>query len=342
MDDSSEVLPFPGKEFLDVVVNNYQSELVRTGSPNILCSALPSHWRANKTLPVTFKVVCLNEVPDDTLVTVKAGNDDNCCGELRNNTALMKHQVAKFNDLRFVGRSGRGKLFTLIITIHTCPMQVATFSKAIKVTVDGPREPRSKSSMMMNSCWPYGSAAQQLNLTSLDRPLYDSRTLSLLARQYQPSIMSALLSLSTNDQNTNLNNINLNNENNSTPDDNNGINSNLNSAPTGLDHSGIHLTPINSNNSTNNGSSNNNGDESRENQQSTRNTQSQPQHHYNAQLNVDEDSISIADDDNRRNDDDSTDDNNSTEENDDDNAREQSSDNKASKKKLWRPLDIMK
>lgn len=144
--EEQEVLPFPGKEFLDFLVNNYQTELVRTGSPNILCSALPSHWRANKTLPVTFKVVCLNEVPDDTLVTIKAGNDDNCCGELRNNTALMKHQVAKFNDLRFVGRSGRGKLFTLMITIHTCPMQVATFSKAIKVTVDGPREPRSKSS----------------------------------------------------------------------------------------------------------------------------------------------------------------------------------------------------
>lgn len=197
--DESEVLPFPGKEFLDFLVNGYQTELVRTGSPNILCSALPTHWRANKTLPVTFKVVCLNEVPDDTLVTVKAGNDDNCCGELRNNTALMKHQVAKFNDLRFVGRSGRGKLFTLIITIHTCPMQVATYSKAIKVTVDGPREPRSKSSMMMNSCWPYGMSSQNINnMNPLDRPPYDSRTLALLARQYQPSIMNALLSLSTN------------------------------------------------------------------------------------------------------------------------------------------------
>lgn len=201
--EEQEVLAFPGKEFLDFLVNNYQTELVRTGSPNILCSALPSHWRANKTLPVTFKVVCLNEVPDDTLVTIKAGNDDNCCGELRNNTALMKHQVAKFNDLRFVGRSGRGKLFTLMITIHTCPMQVATFSKAIKVTVDGPREPRS---MMMNSCWPYGGSTQQLNLASLDRPLYDSRTLAMLARQYQPSIMSALLSLSTNQNATDDNN----------------------------------------------------------------------------------------------------------------------------------------
>ena len=46
---------------------------------------------------------------DGTLVTVRAGNDDNYCGELRNATAIMKNQIAKFNDLRFVGRSGRGK-----------------------------------------------------------------------------------------------------------------------------------------------------------------------------------------------------------------------------------------
>lgn len=42
-------------------------------------------------------------------MTVMAGNDENFCGELRNCTAVMKNQVAKFNDLRFVGRSGRGK-----------------------------------------------------------------------------------------------------------------------------------------------------------------------------------------------------------------------------------------
>jgi hypothetical protein len=46
---------------------------------------------------------------DGTLVTVRAGNDENYCGELRNATAIMKNQVAKFNDLRFVGRSGRGE-----------------------------------------------------------------------------------------------------------------------------------------------------------------------------------------------------------------------------------------
>lgn len=149
-------------------------ELVTTGSPTIMCSSLPSHWRSNKSLPVAFKVRALDDVIDGTQVTIKAGNDENCCGELRNCTAVMKNQVAKFNDLRFVGRSGRGELriciymyeflkypqnfkeqaslsftgksFTLTIQINTVPFQVATYAKAIKVTVDGPREPRSKSS----------------------------------------------------------------------------------------------------------------------------------------------------------------------------------------------------
>lgn len=122
----------------------HPGELVRTGSPYFLCSQLPTHWRSNKTLPVAFKVVALGEVGDGTLVTVRAGNDENCCAELRNSTALMKNQVAKFNDLRFVGRSGRGKSFSITITVSTSPPQVATYTRAIKVTVDGPREPRSK------------------------------------------------------------------------------------------------------------------------------------------------------------------------------------------------------
>ncbi|KYN14813.1 Protein lozenge [Trachymyrmex cornetzi] len=127
-------------------VSEHPGELVRTGSPHLVCTVLPAHWRSNKTLPVAFKVVALGEVGDGTLVTVRAGNDENCCAELRNSTALMKNQVAKFNDLRFVGRSGRGKSFTLTITVSTTPPQVATYTKAIKVTVDGPREPRSKTS----------------------------------------------------------------------------------------------------------------------------------------------------------------------------------------------------
>lgn len=74
-----------------------------------VCTVLPTHWRSNKTLPIAFKVVALGEVMDGTLVTVMAGNDENFSGELRNCSAVMKNQVAKFNDLRFVGRSGRGE-----------------------------------------------------------------------------------------------------------------------------------------------------------------------------------------------------------------------------------------
>ena len=36
-----------------------QGELVQTGSPCILCSPLPNHWRSNKSLPVSFKVMNL-------------------------------------------------------------------------------------------------------------------------------------------------------------------------------------------------------------------------------------------------------------------------------------------
>jgi Runt domain len=89
-------------------------ELVRTGSPQFVCTVLPQHWRSNKTLPLAFKVVALGDVHDGTLVTVRAGNDENYCAELRNCSAIMKNQVAKFNDLRFVGRSGRGEFRSFI------------------------------------------------------------------------------------------------------------------------------------------------------------------------------------------------------------------------------------
>lgn len=158
----------------------FPNELVRTGSPYFLCSALPNHWRSNKTLPVAFKVVALGDIVDGTLVSVRAGNDENYHGELRNATAPMKNQVAKFNDLRFVGRSGRGKSFTLTITISTSPPQVTTYSKAIKVTVDGPREPRSKNSPSPGShqLRPFG-LSQRLFDTPYSRDLEPFRRKSL-------------------------------------------------------------------------------------------------------------------------------------------------------------------
>ena len=38
------------------ILAEHPGELVKTGAPNVLCSALPSHWRSNKTLPTAFKV----------------------------------------------------------------------------------------------------------------------------------------------------------------------------------------------------------------------------------------------------------------------------------------------
>lgn len=103
-----------GRELCDLL-GERPGELVRTGSPAVLCSTLPGHWRSNKTLPVAFRVVLLSEVSDGTAVTVRAGNDENFCGEMRNATAVVKNRVAKFNDLRFVGRSGRGESESLFL-----------------------------------------------------------------------------------------------------------------------------------------------------------------------------------------------------------------------------------
>nr|XP_013810690.1 PREDICTED: runt-related transcription factor 1 [Apteryx mantelli mantelli] len=110
----------------------------KRGKKSVDTAIIPRPVRLSEAPPV----VALGDVPDGTLVTVMAGNDENYSAELRNATAAMKNQVARFNDLRFVGRSGRGKSFTLTITVFTNPPQVATYHRAIKITVDGPREPR--------------------------------------------------------------------------------------------------------------------------------------------------------------------------------------------------------
>lgn len=43
------------------VLADHAGELVRTDSPNFLCSVLPTHWRCNKTLPIAFKVLLSRE-----------------------------------------------------------------------------------------------------------------------------------------------------------------------------------------------------------------------------------------------------------------------------------------
>ena len=72
-------------------------------------------------------------------------------GELRKNVPRT-NPLAK---IRFVVTTKKklnlifvlsGKSFNLTISISTSPPQVAVYYKCIKVTVDGPREPRSKTS----------------------------------------------------------------------------------------------------------------------------------------------------------------------------------------------------
>lgn len=119
---------------IDGLLAEHPGELVRTGSPHVVCTVLPPHWRSNKTLPVAFKVVALGEVGDGTVVSVRAGNDENYCAELRNSTAIMKNQVAKFNDLRFVGRSGRGK-GKILYFLHSCLRFLKNFNILVVILV---------------------------------------------------------------------------------------------------------------------------------------------------------------------------------------------------------------
>lgn len=128
---SSPQVLFPGERLLNQVMKDHPGELVRTGSPSVVCSALPNHWRSNKTLPVSFKVILLSEVSDGTIVHIRAGNDENYCGELRNSTAIVKNQVAKFNDLRFVGRSGRGE--SLFLFSRFSFSSISSFSSLVSL-----------------------------------------------------------------------------------------------------------------------------------------------------------------------------------------------------------------
>jgi Runt domain len=93
-----------------LIGSSSSDRLVATDSPSFACTALPSHWRANKSLPAVFRVVALDgDVPDGTRVTISAGNDENWCGDVRNAVSFMVGGVAAFSDMRFVGRSGRGR-----------------------------------------------------------------------------------------------------------------------------------------------------------------------------------------------------------------------------------------
>ena len=45
----------PGRHVVEILADHHQGELVKTDSPNFLCTPLPQHWRVNKSLQTPFK-----------------------------------------------------------------------------------------------------------------------------------------------------------------------------------------------------------------------------------------------------------------------------------------------
>lgn len=119
-------------------------EIYQTDNPAVKCTKLPEFIRAKKQLDTPFCVyVSAGYVPDGTRLVVMAGNLKNPCAELRNNVARVWNNVARFDDLRFLGKSGRGTRFNVYMRFETEPSREAVYWNAIKVTVDGPRPPRN-------------------------------------------------------------------------------------------------------------------------------------------------------------------------------------------------------
>ncbi|GMS98891.1 hypothetical protein PENTCL1PPCAC_21066, partial [Pristionchus entomophagus] len=183
------------------------AQYVSTESPYIVCSQLPSHWRCNKSLPEAFVVLLLIPIPDGTQVSVSAGNEENEHGEVRNATAVVRNQMAKFSDLRFVGKSGRGKSFHLTITVHSTPMHVGVIKRAIKVTVDGPRDPRSKRELAISAMpttipLPHNILSSSINLMPC-YPLFFTHSIPINIMPPLPIISSRKRRSSTSDYKSN-------------------------------------------------------------------------------------------------------------------------------------------
>lgn len=120
-----------------------------TENKNIYVDKLPEFSRANKYIGEYNVYVGNNEVPDGTQCTIFAFSIKTGPGELRNNVSFVRDGIVKFEDLRFVGKSGRGTRFDVYFRFETNPEVVVSYKYAIKVTVDGPRPPRSSSNLFL-------------------------------------------------------------------------------------------------------------------------------------------------------------------------------------------------
>lgn len=86
-----------------------KSEIHQTDASDVKCTKLPEFIRAKKYLGASFCVYFEEgSVQDGVRVTISAGNYKNPTAELKNNESVVRNNVAEFQDLRFLGKSGRG------------------------------------------------------------------------------------------------------------------------------------------------------------------------------------------------------------------------------------------
>lgn len=78
-----------------------------TEDPEIFVNCLPKFTRANKFIGTYSVCVVDGRVPDGTMVIIKAFSEKTGWGQMKNNTAVLRDGLACFQDLRFIGKSGR-------------------------------------------------------------------------------------------------------------------------------------------------------------------------------------------------------------------------------------------
>lgn len=105
-----------------------------------------SHCRSNQRCNLQLYLPFAEE---DTQVEIKTDHDK---VYLKNNTTSVKilsngNRYAIFPNLRFIGKSGRGRKIDLFIYIRSKNLDTCVkYPNAIKVTVDGIRKPRNNNS----------------------------------------------------------------------------------------------------------------------------------------------------------------------------------------------------
>jgi len=82
------------------------------------CIFFFSHWRKNKSLRFILRAKQQIDIKTNTRAIILAGNDYNPCATLKNNISWFRGGQAEFNDLRFLGPSGRGLIRKFLFNIY--------------------------------------------------------------------------------------------------------------------------------------------------------------------------------------------------------------------------------